>query len=281
MNCSNALAALAAVLLASTLGACTSPGAAGTRPASAPEKARAPASAPEAAIKDIYADPDAYLRDHFDPARLPARALVPDGSSAEPPVPPRFGKARVTYRVAYDDAEHTPEVVAVIDYRGLAGGYVASRSEYARNAVPYRANFLLTFGGVFVLKSQTVFLERSNAEPPYSVRSTYRMDRGVVAPVSGGEYRFEASGTDAPQAAGPAPWRYDCKAGEKVRASTIHPALSGDAVAIDCAFSGSNLVVQRHEKSYMLVDYGFALQREYADTRRKATFSVQDVRIER
>lgn len=54
----------------------------------------------------------------------------------------------------------------------VGNGCVQMRAELSKNAVPYRINLAPSFGGIYKIKTQTVFLGRGNALPPRPRRLT-------------------------------------------------------------------------------------------------------------
>ena len=234
-----------------------------------------------APVKDVAANGDKYLADNFSVAQLsPAvrAAMLPADAAS---TPARFRTAHVVYRISSEEEGRVQDIRAVFDYRGQPGGLVAVRSEISKNDVPYRQNFALTFGGVLSLRSQTVFLDRSNALLPYEMKEVRRFDRGLGTPAAGQDYAFEGTEGTTLQVMNYLPVRWVCSAGKAFPASTISPAFSGDAVPIDCAIYGADQLVKSHDRMTWLADYGLALQHETANARVHSTFTVQDARIER
>jgi hypothetical protein len=187
----------------------------------------------------------------------------------------------VNYRIDTDEEGRKDEATSVVDLTNLGNGYVQMRAELSKNAVPYRINLALSFGGIYKIKTQTVFLGRSNALPPMETKELKRFDRGLASPEKGKTYVVESSTGASGQLANFTPENMSCVAGDARPASGLHGSLTGNAVALDCSLVGPNNVVVTRMRYMWLADYGVALQHEVANSRSKSAYTVTGVSVTR
>lgn len=224
------------------------------------------------ATKDALSDKDNYFASNFSPAQLPPaiRAKIESGEK----VPDRFKTLRLTYLIQTEDEGKKSEISSVVDLTNLGNGYVQSRAEFAKNSVPYRVNLALTFGGVYRIRTQTLFLGRPNALLPNETKEVGKFDRGIANPKKGGTYAIESTTGTSGQLANFIPENFACVAGNPGPASAVFPSIGGEALPLDCTVVGLNGVVVSRMSFLWLSDYGISIQREVADSRSKSAYSV-------
>ena len=231
------------------------------------------------ATKDVMADGGQYLATNFTPDKLAAgvRAKVETGDK----LPDRFKTLRLSYRISTDEEGKKSEITSVTDLTNLGNGYVQSRSEYSKNGVPYRVNLGLSFGDVYRLKTQTLFLGRANALHPVETKELTRLDRGLINPKPGAKYVIESKTGTSVQLANYLTENFLCSATASGPASAISASLTGQTLDLDCDVVGTNNVVVSKMKFAWLSDYGVGIQKEVADSRTRSVYSVTAVEVSR
>ena len=229
--------------------------------------------------KEIVVDSRQQLAENFTPAQLsPAmRALV----ERNQPHPDRFKNMQVRYRIESEEDGRKQEAKSVVEMVNLGKGYVQTRTELLRNDVPYRINLGLTYGGLYKLRTQTVFVGLSHAQPISETKELKRFDMALTNPVKGAKYTIDSTTGSVMQIMNFLPEVFSCEVGESQAATTIHPDLAGDALALHCTLIGMNDVVVFRHRFAWLTEYGVALQQEVADARTKHTFKVESISVAR
>jgi hypothetical protein len=139
----------------------------------------------------------------------------------------------------------------------------------------------LSFGGIYRIKTQTVFLGRSNGLLPMEAKELTRFDRGIASPVKGGKYAIDSMTGTSMQLVNFVPENLSCVAGEIYPAAKVSPSLPGDAVSLECTAIGLNNVVVYKARYSWIFDYGVALQQDIADSRVKSKYTVTSVAVSR
>lgn len=231
------------------------------------------------AVKEALDEGGAYLRTNFTPEQLPADARKKIDAGER--LPPRFKTIQVNYRIQSDEEGKSAELLSKVNLVNLGNGYVQSRTELARNAIPYRVNLALTYGGFYPLKVQTLFLGRSNAQPAIETKTLARFDRGIGMPQPGATYNIESSTGTSIQIANFLPENQSCVVGTPGRASAVFAELTGDALPVDCTVVGLNNAVVSKKSFAWLSDYGVAIPREITHAQSRGTYSVTGFTVER
>lgn len=204
-----------------------------------------------------------------------------------PPVKAEIDKAAVpmpTYKTLNFAAEvhHTGEDVKQRDLQVkmrmtvLGQGLVQEQWEYSNNGLPYRLNTSLSFGGVFPLRMQTLFLDRTMTEQAWDRRTLAKFDAGVTRPVKGKTYEFDGAWVMAGAMTGPQTGK-TCVAGDTRPASTVNAALKGDLIELKCEGKNANGVVSLRETRGWLPAYGVALALDYTSSSQVSTFKYLQV----
>ena len=231
------------------------------------------------AVKDALHQEARYLADNFTPAQLApdVRKKIEPGSGNAA----RFKSLRLTYRTQTDEEGRLSELVGKVELFDLGNGYVQRRTEFARNDIPYRVNLALTYAGMYRLKTQTLFLNRSNAQPAVEIKTLARFDHGLANPQPGAIYHIEASSGTSMQIASFLPENAVCTAGNPMPAAQIFPRITGDAIPLDCTVRGANDAVVSRTGFNWLRDYGVAIEREGANAQSKARHTVTGFEVSR
>ncbi|MBG6081925.1 hypothetical protein [Rubrivivax gelatinosus] len=229
--------------------------------------------------KTVVSNSDGYLATNFTAAQLsqPVRTIVEKGDV----LPKLFERIDFVSSADIDEEGKVSRISATNSFINLGNGYIQSRVEYARNGVPYRINLGLTYAGIYRLKSQTVFVDRSNAYQPLETKEMTRFDRGLGKPTAGQSYTVETKTGMAPQLVNFTEEKHVCTAGGAVPASTVHASLSGTAIPLDCTMTGQAGVVVGKAKFVWIADLGVAFQTEYTSSRTTAQYKVESVSIKK
>lgn len=229
--------------------------------------------------KDALSDKDNYFATNFVPAKLPptVRAKIESGES----IPDRFKTLRLIYSIQNDDEDKKSEVSSIVDLTNLGNGYVQSRSEFSKNSIPYRVNLGLTFGGIYRIRTQTLFLGQPNAMFPNEAKEITKFDRGIANPKQGGSYAIESTSGTSMQIASFTPENFACIAGNPGPASAVLGSISGEALPLDCTVVGLNGVVVSKMSFWWLSDYGVSIQREVTNSQSKSKYLLTALSVVR
>lgn len=230
--------------------------------------------------KTVVTNSEAYMAEQFTPAQLPPKVRAVLEAGERLPVPPF---KRIRYRMSADFDEEGRKLSLDADYTitDLGDGYVQSRSEYARNGVPYRINMALMFANIHLLRSQTSFLDRPTAQQPFDTKELMVFDRSLGKPVPGRTYTMEAKTGLAPQVAGFTYEKRVCVAGTAVAASSVYVGLTGNGIPIECTKTGESGVVVNKMKYVWIADLGVAFQTEYTSFRSTGRYMIRSLDIQK
>lgn len=229
--------------------------------------------------KVVVADSATYMAQNFSAEQVPAKVRAQ--LEQAPPSIALFKTMHITYTIDTDVEGKNEQVAATVDLTTLGNGYVQKRSEFAKNAVPYRINLALTVGGLVFLKSQTLFLDNANGAVPLTVEELSRFDRGLLAPVAGQNYVVSMAKGAPIQIANFSANSIACTAGARTPAHLVFASVTGDASVLDCTTVGSNGAVASKTKYTWLYDYGVALEREQLNARSKSAYTVTALSVTR
>ncbi|MFM2450152.1 MAG: hypothetical protein RIS44_2602 [Pseudomonadota bacterium] len=234
---------------------------------------------PMVETKRVVADSKSYLAESFTLTQLSptVQAAVTKGSSLSP----RFRTMRINFIAETESDGKKQEIAGVRDLNNIGNGYIQTRTEFSRNAIPYRVNLELSFLGLVRLKDQIIYLARTNGEVPFEVKEIKRFDREVANPVKGTTYLFESRYGSSGQLANFYQDTRSCTAGEAFQASSLHSVFSGRAVSLECSLIAESSVAFGKEKWAYLEDYGVAWQIESASSKSTAVMKIVDVSITR
>jgi hypothetical protein len=212
-----------------------------------------PGCAGVSSVKDVLADPNAYLT-QFAPANVPPELL-----KQLPRNEPAVGFSRLELQTEIvDHGEDKPErrlVVKSVYVNAGPGGLVESYDEYQSNGLPYRINYKLSYRGMYQVRWQTVFHNAARTNPMSGTRSFERAD-SLPAHVSS-RTPFEEAQTYG--SISQLHVRHACTVGERKPASTLLPELGGDAIEVDCDTYGNNGQVGERLVWAYLEKYGIAV----------------------
>ncbi|MFG6446820.1 hypothetical protein ACG0Z6_01040 [Roseateles sp. BYS180W] len=229
--------------------------------------------------KTVVSNSDAYLASNFTPDQLaqPVRTLVEKGEQ----LPKQFNRIEYKTIADLDEEGKIYQITSASTFINLGNGYIQNKTEYSRNGVPYRINLALTFAGIYRLKTQTTFVDRSNALYPLDTKEMSKFDRGLGKPQAGQTYGIDAKTGNAPQLMNFSDEKHVCTASQAVQAASVHASLSGTAIPLECTMTGANGVVVGKTKLMWISDLGVAFQTEYTNSRTTSRYRLESVSIQR
>ncbi len=227
--------------------------------------------------KEVVNNSQSYLSQNFTPSQIdPSVRLVIEKG---PPLPTLFRTMKVTYSIDYNEAGRISQRISNYDFKNLGNGYIQVRSEVLNNSIPYRINLNIGFAGISYLKTQTVFLGRSNALQPIEVKEIKRFDRSITLPIKGKTYKLEYKTGYTGQIMNFKDENVSCTAEDTQPASLIFPTLTGNAIPLTCSVVGQNNVVTAKLRYAWLEEYGIALEQESATAQQKAIFKINALTV--
>lgn len=227
-----------------------------------------------APVKQVVADPDAYLQEFArvqpavadkvpkETAKVAFKRIVVDAKSTE---------------TGSEEQVSTRDVTSTWVFVNGDGGLVHSYATVKNNDVPFRINYRLSYLGVKALKWQTVFLNRPNAEPATEVWAVKQFDplMGSSNGVSDFQYTY-ATGEHGLRNDG----RDTCRFGATKAASELHAAFSGQYTEVNCeTYGGNGQMVSRGTYAY-LSHYGVGIPIEHANSKVRTVFKFTNARVE-
>jgi hypothetical protein len=213
-----------------------------------------------ASVKDVMADPEAYLTTQFAPARLRPELLrqLPAGEA-----PLGFSRLEIQFEDTANTDGKPVRVVAgssVYVAAGGGSGLVESYDSYSNNGLRYRVNYRLSYRGIQALRWQTAYLQATNTTLMYEAKSYGHIDSLPAHLQPGASLAFERQWGTTVQVMNYHPLRDACTTGERRPGSTVVPGLAGDVVTIDCDTYGENGQVSGKSIWTYLEKYGIAVQ---------------------
>lgn len=234
------------------------------------------ACANTALVKDVLASPDAYLA-QFASAPLPADAAKRFGAAAGPSA---FQRIEMDVQI---EEERTGQPARSVSTRMVltdaGNGLIRSYEEVRNNGVAFRTNYKLGYRGLLPVRWQTVFHNRSNADVPFEVKSFSQFSTLDASTQPGTTLRYAMADGSQVQIANFMNAEAVCTVGAQQPASTLHPAIEGNAIEISCDHYGSNGQVVGKSTSSYLVRYGVAVRRNYVNSDTRNTHQIQSVKI--
>jgi hypothetical protein len=229
--------------------------------------------------KTVVSNSDGYLSTEFTPAQLkePVRIMVEKGAK----IPKLFERIDYTFSVEINEEGKTSQVSSSASFISIGNGYIQQKFEVSRNGVPYRINLGLTFAGIYRLKTQTAFLDRPNAIQPVETKEMTRFDRDMAMPKAGQSYIVESKTGNQQQIASFFDENQTCLAGQQVAASTLHSALTGSGIQLECTMKGQNGVVVSKSNYIWVADLGVAFQTESVSSRSTGRYKIETLSIKK
>jgi hypothetical protein len=232
--------------------------------------------ATRALVKDVTANPEAYLVNNFNETKL--SDAVRNAVGIKTP-----GKVKREVRIEAVMTNIEGEQKQSFDktdlHQVLDNGLVRSMVQASNNGIASITEFDLTYHDIFALIYQSVSHSATNASTLMYTKAIAKLDKSIADPTENTEYVFEYALAPEPQIANFENQRTVCKTGKWFAANTLHPKLPGNALPIDCEYFGRNGQTFLKLQSAYIKDLGITLKRESATSTRKRTWTVKDVKI--
>ena len=228
--------------------------------------AAAPSKVPNIAQNKL-----AYLQDNFSPDHLPKPITQ---AFAMTSVEPRFQKLVVksdvteTKQGGNQPAHYVRELTLV----NVGKGWVEQIAEWSSNDIPYSIDFSLNFMEIYSVRSQHVGLNDARPGAMLTIGGFTSMEGDVANPKEDAEYTFSGTWNNKE-------YSTDCKSEKYYDASTIFPALSGQALKVVCAYSSSGIVSTKATYAY-LTQYGVYIVISHANSSSTTEFKTTAISAE-
>ena len=234
------------------------------------------ACATPATVKEALADKNAYLQQNFAYSTLTSdvRRTVEKSPDA------RGGTGRVVLRSEMSsNVEGRIEVLEVTDtYIPERDGVVLKMREVKNNGVLRGIIYSSSYRGVTWLKLQQVPASSANAQPMREVKSFEHFDPigGALRPGQVLSYAYHFS-LNPIQVVNFRAGSAHCTMGSRYPAAKLSPKLVGDAIEMDCDYTGANDVVIGKGKNVYFEHYGFAYELEGSTDKAKNMVKIVGV----
>jgi len=209
-------------------------------------------------VKDVQADPSAYLSQHFAPDQLPAQVRKTISDTDTGPLGFQRMVLHLSWTVDEDDKNKTVRLEETKTLINAGGSLVESLSENSRNGVPIGQFYQLSYRNLVWLRAQSMNLAASIAPMQRQVKSFGHFDTVIANPGTRQlDYEFEF-GTSA-QLMNFLNGRTTCARGDNYPASQLFASFAGEAQNIECSDYNSNGVLQNKFRYVYLQHYGVAI----------------------
>ncbi|MFL6622748.1 MAG: hypothetical protein ACJ8NR_09045 [Sulfurifustis sp.] len=228
-----------------------------------------------ALVKDITADPKAYLTNTFNETKLSDSVRNALGIKTPGNVK---REVHVDAVMTIIDGEQKHSFDKTEFYQVLDNGLVRSMVQAGNNGITSISEFDLTYHDIFALIYQSVSHDATTAFAATYTKGIAKLDKGIADPKENAEYVFEYALAPEPQIVNFENQKTVCKTGKWFAANTVHPKLTGNALPIDCEYFGRNGQTFLKLRSVFIKDLGVTLKRESVTSTRKRTWTIRDVK---
>jgi hypothetical protein len=230
-------------------------------------------------IKDMIADRETFLSTNFAATKLQPGVKAAVDKKAVPST--AFKSMRLSFNLVSEEEGRKRDVEGTMLILNAGNGLFQRQSEMSANGFPYRINNQLDYRGLRPLTWQSGFHNRQQSEIRYEIKEIKRFDTNFATAKAGDELLFEGSSGNSEQVTNYTPLKYTCKVGDTVAASTIHAALTGDAVKLACTSFDNNGVAASKSTYAFLKSYGVALTLDYSASRGRDDYTYTKVDIQK
>lgn len=209
-------------------------------------------------VKDVQANPLAYLGQHFAPDQLPGQVRKTISDVDAGPLGFQRMVLHMTWTINEDDKNKTMKLEQTQTLINAGGSLVESLFENSRNGVPTGQLYALSYRGLVWLSSQSMNLAANIAPLERQVRNFKHFDTVAASPGTS-QLDYEFSYGTSVQLMNFPDGRTTCVRGNSYPASQVFASLAGEAQDMECSNYNSNGVLRDKFRYAYLQHYGVAI----------------------
>jgi hypothetical protein len=225
-------------------------------------------------VKDIANDKPGYLATHFGIDSLPVsvRDEMPASGTHKLPFKILTVRGTVSGHVGTAAIQHDFKSVLV---NAQDTGMVQQVYETSANGVPAGVTFSLSYLNIYSLKEETATYSQTVALIPFVVHDTDNKQFAFNTPQEDGTYTTAFKLGTTVQIVNFRTLTWSCHAGHYYPAAQFDPALTGQAIDLDCESTKDGIVQSKARRTY-LTEYGIGLPRSLATAFAKFDWTYSD-----
>jgi hypothetical protein len=207
-------------------------------------------------IKDVEADPQAYLGTQFSPRVMAPQVTQMITAADNEPLHFKRIVLHLTWHFNVNNPAKASTTDEVRTLTNAGGPFVQELLENDRNGIPMVQVYGLTYRGLLDMRKQSLNLSKEFATQPGEVKSLEHFDP-ISAVDSGMNFAYHFGPSSQTTTLSAASVR--CVSDGREPASTLDPSLTGDAIKVVCSNYSENNVMKSQLSSLYLPQYGVAV----------------------
>lgn len=232
-------------------------------------------------VKDVLNDKEGYLNSEFSADQLPKNIQSEMSSLDQTPV--NFQRLVMKMSTSVElplNTQAKPDLKNVITVINAGNGLVKSIEEMYQNGIPSQQDYQLTYRGLFVLRNQSVVLNRQVSNFIVVAKSMPKVDPFLPRTQSNDTFEYDRLEGTSVQLMGFLSSKLICTWKGIHPASDVNALFTGDARDMECQFFNNNGVLTSRTQRTYLMNYGLVLTMSRAGASYNTTFKVDTVSIE-
>ncbi|WP_419536416.1 hypothetical protein [Endozoicomonas sp.] len=226
-------------------------------------------------VKDVLANDDRYMQDNLSVHNIPQEVQQALGELTEGRVirTVDIEKTMINIEDGKESAFAKEETVYVLD-NGLTRAVIKD----VNNDIHFLSEYTLGYYGLFDLIYHDLITSRERMEPPKTITSFSETSSSVGKISENTEYTFRYT-VDSHQV-GSYEEGLRCSTGDAFPASEYNPLFSGNALYIDCNYTGTNGQIWLKTRSIYLAELDIAQKISTSASKRKREWRFTNIRVQ-
>ncbi|HEY1892468.1 MAG TPA: hypothetical protein VGG63_18880 [Steroidobacteraceae bacterium] len=232
------------------------------------------------AVKQIESNKSDYMQSHFAVAELTQQVTATIAATDSAPVAFHRMELTLALTVSRTSDAQVNHFVNTATYTAAGGPYVQILDVLNNNGVPFQEDYSLTYRGLLFLRTQQVQLNATNSNQIFAMHSLQPVAAWPAGGPGAGDIDFHFEQGLSQQIMNFQSGAMSCRFGSVVAASTLNPALLGDAQNVHCTALNNNGVVISRSDGAWLVHYGIVFMTRVVTSDWMRSWKVQQVQVQ-
>jgi hypothetical protein len=232
-------------------------------------------------VKNVETDKLGYLNKSFSPQSLPAPVF--SQIKTADPGPISFHKMTVSAEPHFESfatGTPLPSFRSTWTFINVGGPFVEALDEQTSNGVGTRQEYGLSYRNLFLVRGQTLWLNRTNSSFVMEAKSLQSFTPISLTGAAGGSLDYQFEWANQAQLMNFTSLAIRCTYGARYPASRLNARFLGDAQELSCDHLNKNGVVTEHSTRALLAYYGIAVLVRNQTAAATVNFRITDFSVE-